>query len=285
MRRIAMLCFTWLSLTCAQADDIIRYPRPESQLDRRNEYALELLKLALHEGGSRTRLAPTAKPMTQDRLFAELEAGNDLQVMWTMTTKEREQQALAIRIPIYKGLIGWRLALVHASQSDLFAQVKTREDLANFSAGQARDWPDVDILRANNLKVVAVAGYENLFSMLGQGRFNYMPRSIGEIWLEADQHRADGIVVDPYIVIHYPAAVYFFVSKTNPSLAATINLGLNRAIQNGKFDRLFYSYFAAAIEKARFSERRVIELKNPSLPENTPLDQAHLWLRLPRTSH
>lgn len=284
MQRIAAFCLAWLTLTCANADEIIRYPRPESQLDRRNEYAVELLKLALQEAGAKSRLVASDKVMTQERLFSELQEGKNLQVMWTMSTKERENMAIPIRIPIYKGLIGWRLALVHASESDLLSQVQSIDDLAKFSAGQARDWPDVSILRANSLKVTAVSGYENLFSMLGGKRFDYMPRSVGEIWAEAEMHRADGIVVDPYIVIHYPAAVYYFVGKQNPDLAKTINNGLRRAIQNGKFDRLFYSYFAAAIEKARLSERIVIELKNPSLPDQTPLEQDELWLRLPRTT-
>lgn len=284
MRRIAMLCLGWLTLTCAHADVVIHYPRAESQLDKRNEYALELLQLALREAGSNAQLVASNAAMTQERSFSELETGKNLQILWAMTTQARENQTRAIRIPIYKGLIGWRLALVHASQSDLLSQVNSLADLAHFSAGQARDWPDADILRANHLNVVTTSGYENLFSMLGQGRFDYMPRSVSEIWAEAQLHRADGVVVDPYIVIHYPAAAYFFVNKANAELAETITTGLNRAIANGKFDRLFYSYFAEAIEQAKLSERRVIELKNPELPEDTPLDQTNLWLRLPRTA-
>ena len=116
MGRIAILCLAWLSLTCAHAGDVIRYPQPESVLDRRNDYALELLQLALREAGSSARLAPAESPMTQERMLSELQAGKNLQVLWTMTTKEREKQALAIRVPIYKGLIGWRLALVHARE-------------------------------------------------------------------------------------------------------------------------------------------------------------------------
>ncbi len=285
MRRIAAaLCLAWITLTCAHAGEEIRYPRPESSLDKRNEYARELLKLSLHEAGSNARLVPSENVMSQERMFSEIEAGKNLQVFWVMTTKEREKRALAIRIPIYKGMIGWRLALVHASRSALFSQVHSLSDLANFSAGQARDWPDVEILQANNLHVVTASGYENLFSMLGQGRFDYLPRSVAEIWAEAELHREDGVVVDPYIVIHYPAAVYFFVNASNHALAETINTGLNRAIADGKFDRLFYSYFAAAIERARLGERNVIELKNPSLPGNTPLNRADLWLRLPRAA-
>ncbi len=284
MRLTAMFCAAWMSLSYASASDITIYPRPQSESDTRNVYALELLQLALHEAGATTQLVPSDNTMTQERALSELEAGKRLQVMWAMTTREREQRALAIRVPIYKGLIGWRLALVHVTQSDLLSQVQSVDDLATFTAGLARDWPDVDVLRANHLKVITASGYENLFSMLGQKRFDYMPRSIGEIWDEAEAHRADGMLIDPYIVIHYPAAVYFFVNKSNPALAQKISLGLYRAIQNGKFDRLFYAYHTPAIEYARLNQRRVIELSNPSLPQSAPLDQSDLWLRLPRTA-
>lgn len=284
MRRIAVFCLAWLTLSCVYADEVIRYPRAESEADRRNDYALQLLQLALTEAGSKARLQPSDQVMTQQRSFSELQSGNQLQILWAMTTREREQMALPIRVPIYKGLIGWRLALVHASQSDLLANVFTTTDLARFRAGQAHDWPDTDILRSNKLPVVATSGYENLFSMLGQGRFDYMPRSIEEVWAEARAHRADGVIVDQHIVIHYPAAAYFFVNAANTRLAETISTGLYRAIENGKFDRLFYSHFSEAIEQARISHRHVIELDNPALPEATPLKNSRLWLRFPRPS-
>ncbi len=284
MQRLAVFCLVWLALSLAHADTTIRYPRADSDADRRNDYPLELLQLALREAGSEALLLPSDQTMTQERSFSELRSGKNLQILWAMTTRQREEQALPIRVPIYKGLIGWRLALVHASQSNLLADVYSVADLAELRAGQARDWPDADILRANQLQVVTTSGYANLFSMLGQGRFDYMPRSIEEIWAEARAHRADGVIVDQHIVIHYPAAVYFFVSRSNPELAETIGIGLYRAIENGKFDRLFYSHFSEAIEQARLGHRRVIELDNPSLPESTPLKNKRLWLRFPRTS-
>jgi hypothetical protein len=95
--------------------------------------------------------------------------------------------------------------------------------------------------------------------------------------------RADGLIVDQHLVIHYPAAVYFFVSRAHPELAETVRLGLYRAIESGKFDRLFYGHFAEAIEQARLSHRQVIELRNPLLPESTPLQNERLWLRFPRS--
>ena len=283
MLRMLLLMVGWVCLSFARvhAADVITYPRPESPADHRGEYAVELLRLALNDGGPAVSLQPAAEVMNQERALLALRSGQGLRVLWTMTTVEREALALPIRIPIYKGLIGWRLALVHASHSNLLASVKSAAQLAELTAGQAAEWPDTDILRANGLKVVTSTNYGSLFKMLSRGRFDYMPRSISEIWSEATWHRADGLMVDDSIVLHYPAAVYFFVAKSDPALAERIRLGLERLVADGRFDRLFYAYHAEQIERARLSQRWVIELRNPLLPPETPLARSELWLRFP----
>ena len=272
-----------LAMTCANvwAKEFIVYPQPEAPDDRRGEYAVKLLQLALNEAGSTKELKPASTRMMQDRTFAELKRGGQIDVMWTMTTPQREADALPIRIPIYKGLIGWRVPLVHVEHSDMLAQVTNLTQLSNLTAGQASDWPDADILRANGLPVSTTALYSNLFQMLGKQRFDYMPRSVVEVWQEAENHRSDGLIVDQHIVLHYPAAVYFFVNKNNKGLADTISTGLEKAIANGKFNRLFYSYHARFIEQARLSQRVVIELHNPLLPKETPMNRKELWLTFP----
>lgn len=274
-----------LGMICGNiwAKDLIVYPQPEAPDDHRGQYAVELLRLALKEAGLDADLQPSPNLMMQERAFSELKKGS-LQVMWTMTTQQREVEALPVRIPIYKGLIGWRLPLVQASHSDLLVSVRNLQQLAAFDAGQSRDWPDVAILQSNGLSVSTATNYSGLFQMLGHRRFDYMPRSVVEVWDEAQVHRIDGVVVDPHIVLHYPAAVYFFVNKQNTSLAQKIATGLERALSKGTFNRLFYSYHAKAIEQARLSQRTVIELKNPLLPKETPLHRKELWLDFPATT-
>lgn len=274
-----------LGMICGNiwAKDLIVYPQPEALDDHRGTYAVELLRLALTEASVDADLQPSSTLMMQERSFTELKKGA-LQVMWTMTTRQREAEALPIRIPIYKGLIGWRLPLVHASRSDLLASIRNIQQLAAFDAGQARDWPDASLLQANGLPVTTAASYSGLFQMLGRQRFDYMPRSVVEVWDEAQAHRTDGVIVDPHILLHYPAAVYFFVNKQNTALAQKISTGLERALSDGKFNRLFYRHHAKAIEQARISQRTVIELQNPLLPKETPLSRKELWLAFPSTA-
>ncbi|SMF43181.1 type 2 periplasmic-binding domain-containing protein [Pseudogulbenkiania subflava] len=274
---LASLCLIGAS-TLAQAEVIV-YPRPEAVGDARTDYPLILLRLAFAKAGANHQLRASEEWMQQGRALNELARGNTVRVAWSMTSIEREAALRPIRIPINKGLIGWRLPLVRAEQANLLAGVRTVQDLRHFIAGQGHDWPDTDILRGNGLKVVGVPQYENLFRMLVLKRFDYFPRSLIEIRAEAERHRADGIVIDQHLVIRYPTAFYFFVNRRDTALATTIERGLERAIADGSFDRLFCRHYAGFIEQARLEKRTVIELDNPILPPQTPLGRKELWFR------
>jgi hypothetical protein len=171
------------------------------------------------------------------------------------------------------------LPLVRAEEPDLLSGVHSVQELRHFTAGQGHDWPDTEILRGNGLNVVGVPRYDSLFHMLAMKRFDYFPRSIAEIWAEAQQHRAEGIVIDRNLVIRYPTAFYFFVNKHDTALAETIRSGLEHAIADGSFDRLFCQHHARVIEQAQLGRRTLIELDNPILPPQTPLARKELWFR------
>lgn len=268
----------WLTLAAWPATaDVIVYPRPESADDARTDYPLKLLRLAFDKAGAHHELRPTAVPMQQGRALTQLARGESVRVVWSMTSIEREAQLLPIRIPIYKGLIGWRLPLVPSDQPDLLKTVHSLTELRQFTAGQGHDWPDTAILRGNGLKVVGVPQYESLFRMLAMKRFDYFPRSIAEIWAEAESHQDDGVVIDQHVVLRYTAAFYFFVNKNDRALGEIIRIGLERAIQDGSFDRLFCQTHLPFIEQAELERRNLIELRNPVLPPDTPLGRKELW--------
>jgi ABC-type amino acid transport substrate-binding protein len=267
----------WLACTATFAGELVVYPRPESDTDQRSVYTLKLLQLALDEAHADYSLRPSSLVMRQNRSFEELAAGRSLRVVWAMSTAEREARLQPIRIPISKGLIGWRLNLVNTQGGKALSGVRKLAQFQGLTAGQGLDWPDTGILQANGVRVVPVSSYDNLFKMLTYGRFDVLPRSLTEIWAEAQTHQAEGIVIDPHVVLHYPAADYFFVNKQDVKLAAAISTGLERALANGKFDRLFYSFYGAQIRQAQLAQRTVIELHNPQLPEGTPLGRKALW--------
>ncbi|WP_229218305.1 substrate-binding periplasmic protein [Rugamonas apoptosis] len=255
----------------------VMYPRPLLGTDPRNDYPVVLLRLALEKSGTPYELKFTPVVMTQDRVLLEIAKGDGgVDIIATMTSQERESKMLAVRIPIDKGLYGWRLPLVRGDRQDLFANVRDLAGLRKLRSGQGHDWPDTGILRGNGVPVSANSSYEALFSMLAAGRIDYFPRAVIEIGPEAAAHPA--LAIDSHIVIHYPTALYYFVNRNNTQLADAIKRGLEAAIADGSFERLFNQNFGAALRQARLDQRPVIELVNPLLPNGLPLEHRDLWL-------
>ncbi len=276
---IALICLLSFA-SFAQAAEVIHYPRPESTKDSRTEYPAKLLKLALQNTEGQYTVSSSTKVMLQMRALKDLEnnVGN-VQIVWSMTSKEREERLLPIRIPIYKGLIGWRLPLVRKQNVELFSNIKTIDNLTRLVAGQGHDWPDTQILRFNELKVIAAPNYEGLFKMLELGRFQYFPRSVAEIWAEAKKHSNQELVIDKHIALHYQAAFYYFVNKDNKALAKALTTGLEKSIADGSFEKLFRKYHTSLLSRANLKNRTVIKLKNPLLPPETPLERKELWYK------
>lgn len=273
-----LICAAALAAASARADTIY-YPAPEAFENGKTDYAFELLQLALGKAGSqhRAELAPVYRQ--QNRAIAELLANSGkIHVLGTMTSAEREAQMLPVRIPISKGLIGWRILLLPQDKRDWLRDVRDLSGLKGMRLALGQDWPDLAVLQAAGLAPVTVPSYSRLFSMLKAQRIDAVPRSLNEIWSELRQH--PGLAADPYLVLHYPAADYFFVHRDNAALADTIRRGLEAALADGSFDRLLLSYYGDMLAQAALGKRRVIELANPGLPPHTPLARKELWLSI-----
>ncbi len=132
-------------------------------------YQLRLLKAALDASGQRYELIPAGRDLVQSRLLKEI-AAKRVDVYWSMTSVNREQLLQPIRIPLDKGLNGWRVMLVRKSQQDVFANIRSLEDLARYVLLQGHDWPDTSILKFNGLLVDTRQHHEQLFDMLRKGR-------------------------------------------------------------------------------------------------------------------
>lgn len=258
----------------APAAQAVRHQTPQNTFDAG---LLRMLALALEKAPGAYVLEQWGGRMERNRSVQEVMLGRNLDVLWAVTTRERERQMLPVRIPLDRGLSGWRLALIMQQHSARFAGVRQLGDLAGFTAGQGYGWAEGPIWRANGLPVVTGNSSESLHAMLAAGRFDYFPRALGEAVRESDQFAARGIVVAPGFVLHMQSAVYFFVNKNNHALAAAIEQGLRNAIHDGSFDQLFRELNDSAIERARLAQRRVIELANPELPPETPLADKSLW--------
>ncbi len=265
----------------AQEKSLIRFPRLDIKADPNEAYVLDLLQLILQNTPRPYEYSPTKTRMLQGRAIYEMTREHgEVDMILTMTTDEREKKLIPIRIPVDKGLIGWRVALISPKNKADFTTIRSIEDLRKFTAGQEQDWPDVAILKANKLPVMTSSSFEPLFGMLQAGRFDYFPRSIFEVYGEMSSHQEYALHLDQNIILHYPAAVYFFVTPRRPQLAEDFRIGFEKIVASGSFEKLFMKYNQISIDKTKIKQRTIIQLNNPHLNvKSLPLQRNELWFQ------
>ncbi len=285
MVRLATLLFLLLAstVTAAMPPCTVGHIRPDSEEDSRDAYFIQLLELALRQTEldfGLCRLETASVRMSQSRAMASMLEGRYVDVIWTMTSPEREATMMPVRVPLLKGLMGIRIpvASTHAPPQGLAAS-RDAEALSAYTIAQGHDWPDTRILRANGLRVSTTPSYDALFRMLAHGRVDHVPRSVTEVWAEQSLYRRHGLAPLEAPIIAYHAPSYFFVAPDNLRLALRLEVGLRRALEDGSFHALFEAHPAnrSALEILRRAGSQVIWLENPVLPEDTPVDDTELW--------
>lgn len=247
--------------------------------DSIGDYCMGALKLALDQIDHDYQIEAVEGDRTSARAMEDVRDG-ELSLVWASTDTKVEEMLLPIRIPLYKGLLGYRIFIIRKGDQARFDNVRTLEDLKKIPLGQGFTWGDTKVLEENGLSVVKVHKYHAFFPMLDGGRFDAFPRGLQEPWGELAAHPDLPLTVEENLMLVYRMPFYLFVSNDNPKLAADIERGFNKAIANGSFDEYFYNdpTVKEALEKANVKNRRAIYLENLSLPAKTPVDRAELWL-------
>jgi hypothetical protein len=249
--------------------------------ENRDDYYVRLLKhVVTYINDKNYRVKAFGTFIPKDRNFELLLNNDGIDVVFAGSTTEREQKYLPVRFPLLRGLNGWRIPLVQKGQELLFRDILTLQQFKQLKPGQFHTWSDTQVLLANGIEVVKGTDYEGLFGMLALGRFDYFPRSVLEIENEYSAHKNLAITIEKNTIIHYPTAYYFYVSKENSRLAKDLEKGLELALKDGSLTKIFNHFYGKTVNKVRDTQRRIIKLKNPLLPKETPLNRDELWINL-----
>ncbi|WP_421901188.1 substrate-binding periplasmic protein [Maridesulfovibrio sp.] len=280
---ILICAFNLLFVSALRAEIRVIYPAPEYWADERHSDVIEILRTALaktEKDYGPYELAPYSAVMNTRRVVNSLKQRKYINIAWGSTSEEKEKSLLPIRIPLRKGILGYRMMLTTLEGQDKLARVRDLDGLKTLSIGQGLGWGDVKVLRRAGLKVLT-ANYENIFKMLNKGRVDLFSRGISEVFDELELHWEDypNLIIDQNIVLKYPWPYYFFFNRQDSELAGRVEAGLRIMIEDGSFDEIFEKYNRADIERACLADRRMIELENPLLPVDTPLDDDRLWFK------
>jgi len=257
------------------------YPSPQSSSDTRFNDLIEILTTALEKTEASHgpfTLQPSEFVMREGRQLTELSAGRRLNVVWSSTSHDKERELLPIRIPLRKGILGYRVALIHKDNQSKIDQIKTLNDLRLSRLGQGTGWGDVHIYEHNGIPVTTTS-YDALFKMVDANRLDLFPRGINEVFAEHAIRHDDNpnLVVEKNLLIYYPWPYYFFFNKDNEVLKERIESGIRTMIADGSFDEIFWRFNGNFIQQANTTQRRVITIENHLMPELTPVKDQQLW--------
>lgn len=260
----ALLYILVVTLPVAQAETLIRYQDNSQSVKSYSPYFVGLLKLVIEhtvdEYGSVTFVTLPVS-MSTDRKFASLTSGLT-DIMWTTTTPAREAQALAIKVPLLKGMLGKRVFVIRSQDQSRFSSIKDLHELAKLTAIQGTGWPDVTKMRHAGLTVETMDWQPNLHKLVSDGIVDYYPRSVLEVSDELKALNNPQLSIEADLLLKYDLLNYFFVNKDNTVLAQRMILGLHKIMQDGCFDAYFKDYPGHIEALALLNKRRIFDLEN-----------------------
>jgi Bacterial extracellular solute-binding proteins, family 3 len=278
---VILLIFS--SLVFAETDRtiLVRYPASDSNPHyyKRVRYYVEILDLALKKSGRPYRLEKISLPFMNESRSKQNLIHNIYDVHWMNAQEFLEPELIPVRIPLCKGLTGWRIFFINPEDQRKFSEVTDIDSLRKNIAGHGHDWPEVPIFNSNNLQQKLSSSWKSLFKMLAKKRIDYLSRSVLEIYDEENAFPELHLSIESNLIVHYPAAYYFYVEKNNRALAELIEKGLKKAVSDGSFDAIFNRYFLNKITRADIPHRRLLEIPFPSSTRFIEDSEPQYWYK------
>ncbi|MBM7036421.1 transporter substrate-binding domain-containing protein [Vibrio ulleungensis] len=221
--------------------------------------------------------AETGEPAST-KVLADLQQG-DLDIVWFGTTSRYEQDMEAVYFPIYRGLLGMRIAIINRDDANQFAGINTFSQFKSFIPCQGKTWSDTFILEANGLKVAKSLKYPNLFPMLDAERCDYFPRGVFEPFSEVQNYTQYDFMVDEHVMLRYRMPYYLFVRKGNTDLANHLTSIIEDMFEDGTYNELFFAdpEVSTSLPLANLAERTVLDLDNPDLSPRSRAIDSSIW--------
>lgn len=257
---------------------------PETLDDHRYDYHWRVLRAALEVTRAKYgdyRLEP-GEPMSEKLQVVEMQRPQGgLNTLVLDATLALDEALQAVKIPIDKGLLGFRVFLIQVEDQSRFADVQSLEQLRQFRFGQQREWSDVAVYQAAGLPVVSGSSYEGLFHMLMLRRFDAFGRGVTEVGGELAHWRKKypQMAIEKGLLLYYPLPVYFWFPRTEEGSrhAQRVEAGMLALIADGTLNRLFTEEYGGVIQRFNLHTRRTIRIANPGLPPGQPFDNKAYW--------
>lgn len=280
---IFTLALCLISPDIIHAKDIIKINKGRSVKDLRSQYNFDILHTAMQltepEFGE-YEIKIVIRGIPSIRLRQMISEGDVINMAMVVTTPEWEKAAVPIRIPLRRGILNYRLLLINKNSLEDFSEIKTIKQLKQKTVGLRRHWSTWQTMTNLDYTVVNAFSYEAIFAMLDKGRFDYIPRGVHEIYDEISMRKNDlkNLMVEPNLALYIPAPFYVFISPNETRLIKRFQLGLNRMVEQGILKEMLNKHYAKFLKRADLKNRLILNVGNPDLPPETPLQRKDLWM-------
>ena len=277
------------------ADEVAALPQGTLPvvLDRRlgqdqHDFRYRLLKLVLERSGRPFALGFSAAVQPQDEAIVALAEGQKagrrnplrLSVGVYGAGPELNRRLRPVPIPVMGGVLGLRAGWTNQASLAELQTIRRLQDLQRIVLVQGLGWSDVEIFDRAGLRTYTERS-EKLLRLVNDNRVQLFPRGLAE--LEAEDSAISSypqMLLDPHLLIVYPFAGFFYVAPENAVLAGAIQIGFERVIADGSYQRLVEEAIMTPWLKRQLKlrSRRVLVLRNPEAAEAlADVDQEH-WI-------
>jgi hypothetical protein len=224
----------------------------------------ELLSTALKEAGYDAEVVPSV-PVPQKRALYMLD-NDEISLHWMVASAERDAAYVPVNVGLTNGLIGNRILFIPQGAQAIYDKVRTLDDFRNLGkvGGFGKNWFDVNVWKANNLKYYEVDGdwtvIYNMVAVGGRG-IDYFSRGMNEIVAESKAH--GNLEIEKNLVLVYDRDFKFYLGKSGAAYKDVIETALKKAKASGLIDRLIRKHWAADFTALNFDKRIKIILKTP----------------------
>lgn len=257
---------------------------PESHDDSRYEYPTRLLARILEittEEYGPVLLETNGLSMSRSRALNALIEGKQLHVMAEAPKPDWNKHLLCVRIPIRKGIQGFRIFLTKNEFKPILESISSFEEFRDLPTGSGVQWSTTRVLEEAGFNVIKGVDYEGLFGMLIRNRFMTFGRGINEVFTEYEERHSklNDLAIDDRFLLYIPLPTYFFVTPTQPLLKQRIERGLLSLIHSGEFDSIFQAEFGDLIKQAQLDKRILFSIPNPNLTAEDPIEIKDFWYK------
>lgn len=265
---LLLLILSATSVRLSACERYVTYP-VDVRLTEGNQLVLSLLELSLSKLDKKICLRPEVMTNSLSRKVAEVSKGH-VGLVWAGLGPVVEKELRPIRIPVLRGLPGYRLFIIRAGDEKKFQGIKSIDDLRDLSVGATGDLPDRTILEHAGLDVQPIARNVRLWPMLRKKRFDYILWGCHHIFSAMD-YFGDGLVVEPNLLMFSPMVSHIYVRAEDQELHELIKTGMMRAIEDGSYDRMLFGseLIQRTFSMVQIENRQIIYTDNPLIDKKT----------------